>query len=153
MSEIDKALKLKDENQIIIKVGEIIFEKIKKIEDFNNINETLKTFLYIDILEEEVNNGGFDQYFFNSSGEYAHETLKAYEKIGAKKTADIIYRAIKLFPTLPIPKDLQIRREILLEKETNTDLWNELDDEFYKYEDSIGEMIIEFLKKNKAEFE
>ena len=107
----------------------------------------------MDILAREVNNGGFDQFFYNSSGEYAPEILEAYQKVGADKTADIINRGIKLFPTLPVPKNWELRQEILLEKESNSELWDELDTEFYKYEDNISELIIKFVEKNKAEFE
>jgi hypothetical protein len=36
-------------------------------------------------LEAEINNGGFDQYFFNSTGDRTAETIRALELIGAKK--------------------------------------------------------------------
>jgi len=36
-------------------------------------------------LEREVNNGGFEYYFRNSSGMYANETIETLELIGATK--------------------------------------------------------------------
>ena len=153
MTEIDKALNLTDETEKIIAIGELIGNKIGENNSLENLTESEKTFVYVDILEREVNNGGFDQFFYNSSGEFTHEILEAYQKIGADKTADLINRAIKLFPTLPVPKNWELRQEILLEKESNSELWNELDSEFYKYEDNISDLIINFVKKNKSDFE
>jgi hypothetical protein len=153
MTEIEKVLNLSDETEKIIAIGELIGNKIGDDDSLENLTESEKTFLYVDILEREVNNGGFDQFFYNSSGEFAHEILDAYQKIGAEKTADIINRAIKLFPTLPVPKNWEARQDIMLAKESNSFLWNELDTEFYKYEDNISELIIKYVEKNKADFE
>nr|WP_255651237.1 DMP19 family protein [Cesiribacter sp. SM1] len=117
--------------------------------DLNNLSAPEKVFVYIDYLDRQVNNGGFHQFFFNSTGEYAHEVLDAYEAIGAHKTADIIERAIKLFPVLPIPKDTLVRRTVMLDlTEEIEDAWNSLDDEFYKYEDDVLRLLIEFLRSN-----
>jgi hypothetical protein len=59
------------------------------------------------MLEGQVNNGGFDQFFFNSSGDYAHEILTAYREIKAYNTVELIKNAIDLFPVLPVPKDTE----------------------------------------------
>ncbi|HEX9957960.1 MAG TPA: DUF4375 domain-containing protein, partial [Fibrella sp.] len=44
----------------------------------------------IELLEAEVENGGFGQYFFNSSGVDCFETLRALEKNGKTQTARIL---------------------------------------------------------------
>jgi hypothetical protein len=49
-------------------------------------------------LVAEVNNGGFDQFFFNSSSDRTPDILRALELIGASKTADILKRAAAKFP-------------------------------------------------------
>lgn len=151
---IDEALQLTDETETLLAIREIVWNKADYGDDLQNITDAEKTFIYVDILEGEVNNGGFDQFFFNSSGEYAHEALEAYERIGAYKTADLIYRAIRLFPVLPIPKDTETRREIMRELDDSISRkWNKLDDEFYEYEDNVAVLMIEFIKKNRIEFE
>ena len=45
-------------------------------------------------VESEVNNGGFSQYFLNSSCETAPFVAEALDTIGAPRTADICRRAI-----------------------------------------------------------
>ena len=153
MTEIDKALRLTDNTDKIIAIGELIDNKIGDSNSLENLSDSEKTVLYVNILEREVNNGGFGQFFYNSSGQYAHEILGAYQKIEAYKTADIIKRAINLFPTLPVPKNWETRQDIVLEIDSDAGLWNELDNEFYKYEDNISDLTIKFVEQNKVDFE
>jgi hypothetical protein len=58
------------------------------------------------LVDDEVNNGGFNQYFFNSSGQFAIEAVEGLELIGAHKRAQVVQRAIdQLFTDAP-----QLRR-------------------------------------------
>src|SRR4051812_7921032 len=56
-------------------------------------------------LEAEVNNGGFDQFFFNSAGDQTARTIGALEFIGAKHTAAIVRAAAAKFPGGMPPAD------------------------------------------------
>jgi hypothetical protein len=47
-------------------------------------------------VEAEVNNGGFNQYFWNSAGMFADEAVAGYRAIGASSHADLLARAIKV---------------------------------------------------------
>lgn len=47
---------------------------------------------------EEVDNGGLDQFFYNSIGDHAAETLESLEQIGATETLAILRDAFALFP-------------------------------------------------------
>ena len=154
MTNFDKILKLEDETETVIQIGELLWEKSKNDKDFESLNQYEKNVLFILMLEGEVNNGGFDQYFFNSSGEYAHETLKALEEIKANQMAEILNSAIKEFPTLPIPKDTEQRRELMEDiPDSISDTWDKLDDEFYEYPENLTELVIEYVRANKKEFE
>lgn len=46
------------------------------------------------LVEAEVMNGGFNQYFWNSSSEFAAQTPAALKEIGAPVAADLMERAI-----------------------------------------------------------
>lgn len=155
MKKVDKALKLSDNTEIVINLGEIIFKKIGyDYDDLTPLTEAEKTVLYIGMLEGEVNNGGFDQFFFNSTGDHCYEVLNACKIIGALKTADLVEQAIQHFPVLPVPKDLEIRREAMEDtSEATTDKWSSLDDAFYEYEDDIAALVVEYVKKTKDSFD
>src|SRR5437773_12005227 len=76
-------------------------------EDFQVQSIPQKVFSAIWEVESEVNNGGFSQYFLNSSAESASFVAEALETIGAPDTADICKRAITAaFPAgLPQPAE------------------------------------------------
>ena len=116
MTSTEIALLLNNDAEKITRIGEIIGKKIPEKDDFQNLNNFEKTFIYVDVLEHNVTNGGFIQFFFNSSGQFAHEVFHAYMEIKAEKTIDILTEAIHLFPEVPVPKNLRIRQEILMKK-------------------------------------
>jgi len=153
MTSTEIALLLNVDAEKITRIGEIIGKKIPEKDNFSNLNEFEKTFIYLDVLEDSVTNGGFIQFFFNSSGQFTHEVFQAYMAIKAENTVDILTKAIYLFPEIPVPKNLRIRQQILMEKDTNIDLWDELDTQFYKYEDNIISLTLEYVRNNIAHFD
>jgi hypothetical protein len=153
MTSTEIALLVNDDAKKINRIGEIIGKKITEKDDFSNLNEFEKTFIYLDILEQNVTDGGFIQFFFNSSGQYTHEVFQAYHAIKAENTVDILTKAIYLFPEMPVPKNLKIRQQILMEKDSNIDLWDEVDTEFYKYEDNIISLTLAYVRNNIAHFD
>jgi len=153
MTSTEIALLVKDDAKKINRIGEIIGKKITEKDDFSNLNEFEKTFIYLDILEQNVTDGGFIQFFFNSSGQFTHEVFQAYHAIRAENTVDILTKAIYLFPEIPVPKNLRIRQQILMEKDSNIDLWDEVDTEFYKYEDNIISLTLAYVRNNIAHFD
>jgi hypothetical protein len=54
--------------------------------------------LAIEGLEREVNNGGYGQFFSNSSNEYAYTIVAALQRIGCTQTAVITEQAIAALP-------------------------------------------------------
>jgi hypothetical protein len=153
MTSTEIALLVNDDAEKINRIGEIIGKKIPEKDDFSNLNEFEKTFIYLDILEQNVTDGGFIQFFFNSSGQFTHEIFQAYHAIKAANTVDILTKAIYLFPEMPVPKNLRIRQQILMEKDSNIDLWDEVDTEFYKYEDNIISLTLAYVRNNIAHFD
>ncbi|MDC1464572.1 DMP19 family protein [Polaribacter sp.] len=153
MTSTEIALLINNDAEKINRIGEIIGKKITEKDNFNNLNEFEKTFIYLDVLEQNVTDGGFIQFFFNSSGQFTHEIFQAYLAIKAENTVDILTKAIYLFPEIPVPKNLQIRQQILMKKDSNIDLWDELDTEFYKYEDNIILLTLAYVRNNIAHFD
>jgi len=98
----------------------------------------------IENLQAEVNNGGFDQLFYNSAGDNTAETIQALEKIGAVTMADILKRAAAKFPGGMPPKDRFFRQEILLQISSRAEAFEELDGEFYGYPDNLAELLTSY---------
>ncbi len=151
MSSTEIALLLNNDLEKITRIGEIIGNKIPERDVFTTLNDYEKTFIYIDIFENHTTNGGFEEFFWNSSGQFSHEILAAYEAIGATKTATLIYNAFKEFGEIPIPKDHAFRKKILTE--LNSNAWDTLDQAFYKSKEAIVPLVLLFVAKNSAYFD
>jgi hypothetical protein len=69
-------------DKILIALASSPVTKVGK-EPFTRQSLPQKVFTAIWKVEAEVNNGGFSQYFWNSSNESAHFVVQALEMIGA----------------------------------------------------------------------
>ena len=146
---LDSLLNSEDTNKSVIELDEFISGL--PIDD--EMTEPQKLFYYNQDLEREINNGGFSQYFSNTSGDNAHETVLSLKAIGADKTADILQKAIDQFPNKTVPKDRDKRTEIVEEiEETADEVWSDLDQKFYEYEDDLNTLNIEYVRKHKEFF-
>jgi len=77
------------------------------------------------LVDDEVNNGGFNQYFFNSSGQFAMEAIEGFELIGAHERAALVSRAVdQLFRDAPRLRQFYEQRtmEAFMESYSHTDL-------------------------------
>jgi hypothetical protein len=151
MTSTEIALLLNNDSEKIIRIGEIIGKKIKKRDNFEELNEFEKTFIFIDIFENHTTEGGFETFFWNTAGQFSHEILEAYEKIGAKNTASIMYDSFLLFGEIPIPKNTDRRREVL--SRINPNSWINLDEKYYNCNDNIVLLVLEFIKNNTKYFD
>ena len=66
-----------------------ICKKCSYGEEIEKLSHAERIFYMIMLLEAEVNNGGFAQFFCNSSGKYSDEIINSLSNIGADKTAEI----------------------------------------------------------------
>lgn len=105
-------------------------------------------------LEAEVNNGGYNQYFWNSSGEFALEAVEGFEAIGAEKNAILLKNAINI-AIKELPQMKKFRDEGTLqafsESYKHTAL-NDLDDVFFKYEENLSNLRIKYIRENSHLF-
>ena len=92
-------------------------------------------------LEDEVNNGGFHQFFNNSSGDNTAEPIQALEAIGATLVASILTRAASKFPGNMPPKDRSQRLEVLWGSFPKPDEFRALDTEFFAYPEDLSDLV------------
>ena len=151
--DIESVLKNREEVKIIIAISDYINNISNYGENLGKLTKPQKYFLFIDDLEGEVNNGGFNQYYFNSSGANSLEVIDALNAIGAFKTSLIVKKANEQFPGGVAPKDR--KKRITLESEIEdkaNPVWEKCDEDFFKYEDNIDELLIKYVKEHKSEF-
>jgi len=108
-------------------------------------------------LEAEVNNGGFNQYFYNfsTSGQYAEEAADGFVLIGANKYANLTQRAIDLY--MKNIKYFENYKDGTLEsfsKSYDNNPLDKLDKEFYALDsvEHMSKLRIDYIRKHKNEF-
>ena len=142
-----------DPEDAIMELDSILNEKSNYGEDISVLTEGEKVVLFIENLEQEVNNGGFDQFFFNSSGNYTHETLKALEQIGSIEIKTLLSKAIAVWPNKNVPKIQMTRRERQLQlSESAQEKWNTLDEEFFHSQEYIPQLLVNYIETHKKQF-
>ncbi len=153
MTEIDYALSQNNTTDSIELIGTILWNKAESLSGFENLSLQERQFIYIDIFESELNDNGIYGFFVNASGQYAHEVLKAFEAIGATENASIVDKAIRLFPELPVPKDIFNRRACMQNlKESTLNIWLELEAKLASSLEDIVSLILTYVKKHKSNF-
>jgi hypothetical protein len=121
--------------KVISSVLEFVGELGPSEDDCELVRQTPKSaqfFWAMRLLESEVNNGGFEQYFWNSSCTLADVARDGYAVIGAKKYAEFLQRAA----TIVGSRSWQERRREFngdwrLYKRASPAALESLDNEFY----------------------
>jgi hypothetical protein len=114
---------------------------------FEGLNADEKIYFSVSVLEGEVYNGGFDQFFWNSSGNLFHEAVSGLEAIGACSCLDLLLQAKQAaFPDGQPPRNCEERRTYLRlrESESQSALLNEFDRVFWKDPDKLQEKLVQF---------
>jgi Domain of unknown function (DUF4375) len=92
--------------------------------------------------QSEVRNGGFHQFFSNSTGVLAPEALAAFRAIGLEEWALLLNEAMRFFGE-PYPREQDERQELLAtvpgNKPEEWDPFDALDGRFYDWLDTDGD--------------
>jgi hypothetical protein len=136
----------------MFKLSDWVFNRCEKI-GFNKLNRPEQVFFCVWWLEAEVNNGGFDQYYFNSAGDHAIEAVTSLEAIGANHTADLVKQANALFgPAGPSPIRATRQNQLDALREAKPKKLDEIDEEFLSYKDNSEQLLEQFVSKNAEAF-
>ena len=128
--------------------GQLIYpEGIDQLSNrsFDSLEGPEQVFFLVWWLEGEVNNGGFHQFFFNSNGALAPETLDALHTIGAPNTGEILREAIDVAYAGSYPIDRSLHRRALLDSDAVMSRLEELDARFLAYEEDLTRLVNEYL--------
>ncbi len=139
-------------NHILIHLSESDKTSFGK-QEFASQSVPQKVFSAIWAVESEVNNGGFSQYFLNSSAESASFVAEALESIGAPETADICRRAIAVaFPHGLPPSHVAIRSTAADFSDEVVATLVPLDQEFFSYPHDLTDLLFSYVSDHPEEF-
>lgn len=151
--DLEKVMSIESRDIVVMEIDTYLNKKSEYGDKLEKLNSSQKTFLFVENLEREINNGGFNQFYFNSSGDFSQETVIALLDIEAKKTAEIVKKANAQFINGTVPKNrIERQNQIELIEEKAQETWGKCDSKFYQYQDNLIELLIAFVIKNKADF-
>jgi len=155
MSKINNILKLEDEVAIIEAIGTLIYEKKQETEDFSALTDEEKVFVFVDIFEGAMGEGGFHFFFNAEAGNFVEEIITSYQEIKAPKTAELIANAVKIFPKKYTIDEEERKALIAKADEEILSGWEDLDEIFFtnETEEDVVSLIVDYIKTNESQFD
>ena len=105
--------------------------------------------LAIEALEREVNNGGYELFFANSSREYSPIIVEALRRIGCPTTAEITLKAVDVVKQMPITPE-ESENGTWMDKRERSDALCECDSLYFERPENIEECLFAFIKANRS---
>ena len=107
--------------------------------------------LVIEALEREVNNGGYNQFFVNSSREYTANIVDALIAIGCPKTARLTQKAIDALGLTDLSNLEEIEDAACDTTDVQDERLSQLDEIYYcGEEEPIADKLFEYIKQNRS---
>jgi hypothetical protein len=141
-----------DDWELVSNIGFILFEKEQK-QGVGSFSTPERYFYIIEGMMREVNNGGFSQFFVNSTGQLADVLVPALEAVSSVEARKIAGKAVDI---LGNPSSLDDNARVQhLGKITNDfekDLWEDCDNAFYDLSEPLDALMLDYAEKNIDEF-
>jgi hypothetical protein len=116
-----------------------------------SLTEEEATVLAIEALEREVNNGGFHQFFMNSSREFAPVVVASLMAIGCPRTAALAQAAIDALRATGPLTDQAIEAAVIHGGEELEGELESMDSVYFQgVEEPIAEKLFSYIKANRS---
>lgn len=147
----DELIQLESEYRIdslVLAFEQAVDQKAARLGE-DAISEEERFILAVEALEREVNNGGYGQFFLNSSNEYAAVIVDALDRIDCPNTARITRAAIDALAVDGDPTSEVVENAIREDNPRRDKLLGELDDQYYRNDEEIADRLFAFIKANR----
>lgn len=105
------------------------------------------------VLDAEVRNGGFSQYFFNSSGDEWKSALSGLEAMGSRDRLALLQKALAKFDKSSPSEFRNQRMQQLAKIEDGKDsVFDQLETRYYKSSENLDVMVMRYVLKNPDAF-
>lgn len=147
--QLGRITSMVDQNEFLIQLSEALSPLVWDA-PLATLTPAEQVFVCVYEIEREVNNGGFDQFFRNSAGQYAAKSPQALEAIGATSMATIARQAVTTaFPDGEVPADRDEREDHLDAAGSDVESrLQELDEQFCRYPDDLTILLFQYVQKH-----
>jgi hypothetical protein len=149
---VNEILRIEDDTKFAIAMSDLVFAR-EQATGYAQLTPAERVVFCLDGLEREVNNGGFAQFFENSAGDHAMDTIEALKTLGAAQMAALVADAVSVFPEGRPATDRERRQEQLarLDPQAKAKL-DQLDDAFYKYPENLAALERQYVRAHQDQF-
>lgn len=135
-------------DSLVLAFEQAIDQKAVRVGD-NNLTDEERLVLAVEALEREVNNGGYAQFFVNSSKEYTPIIVDTLNRISCTETAALTQEAIDAL-RIEGPLTIEAIDHVMDEESDQRDQKLEAcDEKYYSVAGDLSKPLLEFIKKNK----
>jgi len=110
---------------------------------YGDLDEADRLLLCLYELETGVSNGGFHTYVTNTEGAQLADALASLERVGATELAAVVAEVIR---ALPLSSD-GLSETMWDALDANADRLSELDERFDRTQESLAELVLDFLDR------
>ncbi len=127
----------------------------KEYETVMSWNKSRQAIYMIWVLEAEVNNGGYNQFYANSSGQFYEHLPEAFRLVGANKLSGLTERANNIYEKeykkITEHQDGSLKG---FSKSYENNPLDEFDKEFYELDEieNLRQLRIDYIRKHKLDF-
>ncbi len=131
---------------------EKVWDKLDQ-SDFAALTDNERYFVAVYGMDGEVNNGGFSQYFVNSSGDRWEDALAGLRQMGFVERLALFEEAIQPFGADGPSHDREVRQKQLNRLyRRNDEPFSEIEDRYYKSSEEVEVLIARFVLANPNSF-
>lgn len=117
------------------------------------LNEAQRHYYAVTLFNNEVNNGGLSQYFFNSSGNHWRDAIAGLEVMGSKERQAVLREAIAKFGNAgPSANRDERMTQLAAIARADDKLFSELDSRYYKSAEVIDVLAMRYVLNHPDAF-
>jgi len=130
----------------------VAFDRLDAV-GWPGLTEAQRKVLAVRVLIDQVENGGFSQYFVNSYGAQWHNAEVGLDAIGAIEDLALFRQATAMFGSNgPSTDDDRRHRELARVVENNDDIFSPLEEQFYKDEQDREVLLLRYIIAHPSDF-
>lgn len=155
MKQYLEKLKIDNKKEIYELIIDELWDKCEDGRYIDRLNEVEKPLIISQIIQDSINGGGINSFFYNNANSLISQGLVVFQKIGLTKVDDIFQKAVKIYPAKTIPDDLEECRKILEDLPEDNEVdeeWYKLSDEFYQLGEYILNQNLLYVTENIEQF-
>ena len=148
-----KELSIEDKEEYVYNIYKEIDRKCNFKDNLDVLNHWERNLYVAMILEIDVHNGGFEEYFCSQSADYYKEVVSSFEELRSYEAAHICHRAISALGE-KIPVNRQEREDYyndIIEDSIDEILYN-CEVELKEKSDELTALYYDYIKTNEAHF-